>query len=191
MKICRDCQIEKDNEEYYKAKTNKDGLNSLCKKCYYKRGKEYTKNNISARNRYAREWRSKNKEKCKDSFKKWYDKNKYNQDGYYQVNKDIIKESRAESSRKYIKNNRQKLTFKEATRRACKKNATPIWYEKEKIEILYIKCKELSELTGLTYHVDHIVPLNNNNVCGLHVWANLQILEASINIKKSNKLTGE
>ena len=43
-KVCRDCEIEKPVNEFYKMKTLKDGISSYCKKCQYIRSEGYKKN---------------------------------------------------------------------------------------------------------------------------------------------------
>ena len=67
------------------------------------------------------------------------------------------------------------------------KNATPTWLTDVQllnIEILYAKCRELTQSTGIRHNVDHIFPIGHGKVSGLHVPWNLQILTASDNIKK-------
>ena len=78
----------------------------------------------------------------------------------------------------------------EARRRCSKLSATPAWLSKDhlaEIENLYWMCRDLRAVSGQDYHVDHIVPLRGENVCGLHVPWNLQILPSDMNIRKSNK----
>ena len=74
------------------------------------------------------------------------------------------------------------------TRQAKKLNATPSWANKKVIEYYYFKAKQYELLTREKYHVDHIIPLQGKDVCGLHVENNLQVLPAIENIKKGNKL---
>jgi hypothetical protein len=71
-----------------------------------------------------------------------------------------------------------------------KKFALPSWLTKEQhkqIENFYWLAEDLKRTSGEVYHVDHIVPLQGKNVCGLHVPWNLQILPADLNLRKSNK----
>ena len=91
-----------------------------------------------------------------------------------------------EKARQRIKNwrlrNRQKVLFYGSLYRARKKRACPKWANLEKIKQIYLNCP-------IGYHVDHITPLTNKNVCGLHIESNLQYLTAIENQKKSNKFT--
>ena len=72
-------------------------------------------------------------------------------------------------------------------RRAFKINATPSWSNLEEIKDFYVLAKTLTDFTGIPHEVDHIVPLNHADVCGLHVPANLQVICKSDNRKKNNK----
>lgn len=56
------------------------------------------------------------------------------------------------------------------------------------IEEMYQMCKTREIETGVKWQVDHLVPLNGREVCGMHVWYNLQLLTALDNVRKSNKL---
>lgn len=42
--------------------------------------------------------------------------------------------------------------------------------------------------TGIDWHVDHMIPLQAKKVSGLHVWNNLQVIPAFMNLKKNNKM---
>lgn len=46
--------------------------------------------------------------------------------------------------------------------------------------------KERNRLTGIEWHVDHIIPLKGKDVCGLHIWSNLQVIPKTLNLQKGN-----
>lgn len=43
------------------------------------------------------------------------------------------------------------------------------------------------EITGFEWHIDHIVPLNHKDACGLHVACNFQVVPALWNVTKGNR----
>ena len=77
-----------------------------------------------------------------------------------------------------------------AKRRAAKARATPKWASIELIEKIYAQAEMIERRTGIKQHVDHVIPLRGKTVCGLHVPANLQVISAKENIRKSNKFEG-
>lgn len=66
------------------------------------------------------------------------------------------------------------------TARASRRRATPPWVDRRQIAAFYAATPE-----GMT--VDHIVPLNGDAVCGLHVPWNLQYLSKSANSAKGKR----
>ena len=82
---------------------------------------------------------------------------------------------------KWQKNNPTKKNAQTAQRRAAKLNRTPDWADLNKIREIYENCPS-------GYQVDHIYPLQGENVSGLHVSWNLQYLTPTQNQMKGNKL---
>jgi 5-methylcytosine-specific restriction endonuclease McrA len=77
-----------------------------------------------------------------------------------------------------------------ARRYANKRSRTPPWLsadQRAEILAIYRECRERRRL-GEDLHVDHVIPLVGRDVSGLHVPWNLQIVPASYNVRKSNRL---
>jgi len=78
-----------------------------------------------------------------------------------------------------------------SVRKRRHKDATPPWVtpeQKLQMRQMYLEAQRLTKLTGERYVVDHVVPLINDVVCGLHVPWNLRVMTQEENLKKSNKL---
>lgn len=85
---------------------------------------------------------------------------------------------------RYVKSLIGRITKNSQTqkRRAALRLATPVWVNKTELRAFRAKAKQL----GLS--VDHIVPIQNEIVCGLHVPWNLQVIPLKDNLKKGNAL---
>ena len=91
--------------------------------------------------------------------------------------------------RAWSRNNPATNSAKTARYRAAKLNATPAWTELNMIKLMHQIAHRVSKETGVAHHVDHIIPLKSDRVCGLHVHVNLQLLTASANCSKNNHFT--
>ena len=70
---------------------------------------------------------------------------------------------------------------------AKKLNATPSWADLKAMEIIYERARDETQVTGVVMHVDHIVPLVSDIVCGLHVPWNLEVITGKANLSKGNR----
>lgn len=74
--------------------------------------------------------------------------------------------------------------------RAAKLRARPAW-EGELTEFVHEEACMLAvlreQLTGIAWEVDHVVPLRGEQVSGLHVWNNFQVITQWANRSKRNR----
>lgn len=178
MKACSNCKNTKPLSEFYKNRARYDGYCNFCKEC--DKSKPVNK---EVQKRSGERYRS--SEKGQAYFKEYYLKNK---DSYYERCKKWGKENPEQQRalwRKYYQteHGRKRHAFQQAKRRAKQLNATPKWADMAEIKKIYENCPP-------GYHVDHIIPLNHQLLCGLHVPWNLQYLPAVENIRKNNKVEG-
>lgn len=200
MKACSKCETVKPLVDFHNNSFSKDGKKSSCKECiridskkYYQtnkeliltKGRKYYVNNKEKVDCANLLWAKNNKEKVRAIHRKWVEKNP---DRNCAHKKSWIlrnPEKKKEATRKHRKNNLPMYAEKSMRRYASKLNATPLWADIDAIKDVY------KEAEYFQMQVDHVVPLKGKNVCGLHVWDNLQLLTAEENQKKSNKFNIE
>ena len=159
-KCCSKCEEDLPTSEFNKNSATKDGLQYRCRKCQYK---------------LTSEWKKNNKERNYELDRKWVVKNR-----------NVIQKN----SQSYYKKHREKELFRSAQKRVKRDLSRPnnlTAEQEQQIKDFYWLAKDLTAVSGETYHVDHIVTLQGKNVCGLHVPWNLQVLPADINLSKGNK----
>lgn len=67
------------------------------------------------------------------------------------------------------------------------RSATPSWADRDAMRSIYKEAARITSESGVKHHVDHVVPLKSDLVCGLHCEANLRVITAAENIKKHNR----
>lgn len=132
---------------------------------------------------YAAQYRENNPEKVKNAVREW---RKLNPEYHVLKGREYYRNNK-EWFRDYWKQHAETYNARASLRRARIVDAHPSWVELSDIEHFYIMARTLTELTGVPHEVDHIIPLNNDTVCGLHVPDNLRVVSMDYNRSKGNK----
>lgn len=187
MKRCWKCCQEKPESEFGKDRSRSDGLNPKCRFCVRKTSSEFYWADPDRANSYTRKSRNKNPDRFRERDHEYKAKYKTilaeKKRKWVEQNKD---RERARQSA-YVKANRHKYNAHAMKRHAQKLKATPAWANHERIAREYELAAWCSDVTGIKYEVDHIIPLQGENVCGLHVEYNLQVITAFENRRKNNR----
>jgi hypothetical protein len=203
MKSCSGCNEVLSLENFVFKKSRQQYV-ARCKTCTKKYAKSYRstaeykqKFNQRRKERYHSEpeYRKKHIKNMTD----WVEKNK---DYYLEKQKTAIRKRREDPSwwdlnkdklkkttKNWARKNPDKLREYSLRYRGNKSNFKPTSDDFLKIKEIYTKCQELA-CGNIKYHVDHIIPLNHPDICGLHSFLNLQILTESENCKKRNLWDG-
>lgn len=200
LKRCSACKIEQSFACFNKNRGTADGHTNTCKRCCkisYEKRKE--KLLASYRIKYqnekevfqekARIYRENNREKIRSQKKARYHANRDEMLEEAKLKREKHRESIRKRAKEYYRRNKDVFFEANARRRGRKIQATPEWLTQDhmlQIRELYQICQMFKLYTGQEYHVDHIVPLQGENVCGLHVPWNLQVLPAKENLSKYN-----
>ncbi len=182
-KHCRCCLQDVALEDFYKNRAAKDGLTNKCKRCSKEYSSQYKDQNKELVEAYRKTYIESYLEKTKEKRLAW-------QKAYREAHLEDRKAYDREYHRARYKDQREVYAEKSARRRCNKLSATPPWLDEEhkkRLSSLYKACRNVTERSGKVHHVDHIVPLQGENVCGLHVWWNLRIIPAEMNLSKGNR----
>ena len=144
---------------------------------------EYRRLNAEKARLRTRQWAAENKDRVKEYQEKNAELIAANARRYRELNGERM----AAQSKGYREANRGLLKARGIRRMYNEKQATPSWADMRSINAVYIEAKRLEALDGIKRHVDHVIPLKNKLVCGLHVEHNLAIIPAEENLRKNNR----
>lgn len=204
-KICNQCKLEKDFEQFIKDKSRKDGFSYICKLC---------------RNDQFKKYRQENKEKINDKNKKYYQENKEKVKAYKKKYRLENRDKLSKKNKLYKTLNREKINQRRNQSRSCniqqrikhslrarlwsavkgvnKSNGTMQLVGCDiNILIKYIEGLFLEGMSWNNYgkwHIDHIRPCSSFDLSDTEQqkicfnYKNLQPLWAEDNLRKGDKV---
>lgn len=175
MKKCGRCHALKHESEFHKKSSSRDGLNWMCKPC----------NCI-----HASSYRTASLQKYRDRDKARY-RNKPGRRDAVIARSIVQRKTKPETVNRYKraweKRNPHVQISKNRVRGAKVQRACSPWRNRFFVSEIYALARLRTKVTGVKWHVDHVVPLRHPIVCGLHNEFNLRVIPALDNISKGNR----
>jgi hypothetical protein len=175
-KVCYDCQRVLDHERYHVPASKK----RASRKAYYAANRE-------ASRAYGAAYYAANRDKWLNSETGWRNsKAARAYDTAYEQRPEVREAARARG-KAWRTENKARLVVKTRKRQAHVARATPPWADPVAILAIYQQAERQTKETGERHEVDHVIPLQGKNVCGLHVETNLRVIPAALNRSKGHK----
>ncbi len=183
MKVCTKCGMTKTLEEYHKHMASRDGRKSWCKPCNIKAAADYVVANpdkvAATKSAYGKAHR----EQCNQRVKEWVARNP--EKARVKACERSAKFRTTPAYSEFLIKNRPAIRLSKSKhkvkRRVAEQAATPAWADPDQMKLYFIYAD------ALEMHVDHIVPIVSEVVCGLHWEGNFQLLTPVENITKGNR----
>lgn len=188
-KRCPRCDTVKSRVEFGKNRSAKDGLQSYCKPCASAATLSSRAKNPERFAAYQKNYLIEHADTRRETVRRWFERNPE-----YRSEWEAAHPGNAvERTMRWQAKNMPRVLAANATYRASVAAQTIklTSEQKEEIVLIYSERDRLTRETGVLHAVDHEVPLNGENVCGLHVPWNLRPLPSRENCSKGNKLLAE
>lgn len=146
----------------------------------------------SSRTSYLKAWRVANRERIAAYARGWNARNpqkrRQTEASWKARNPEKVRQYNRTAGRRWEEANKGQRTAITKKRQLAKRNRTPAWADLDAIKAFYVEAARLTAETGIPHEVDHVIPLQGENVSGLHVHTNLQILTRAKNRAKRNRI---
>lgn len=172
MKLCRICKLTLNYEEFVKSKAFKSGIDTICLKCSREKVKLWRQlgNRDYILERQRRLDRNTEHTRMLESAKRLRHYDKY-------LRSPLVLKTKFE-----LNATKRKADAKRLLRNANWDTELTDFVTKEAHHLKALR----KSITKFDWHVDHIIPLNGRLVSGLHIWSNLRVIPAIINLRKNN-----